>query len=347
MLNIGMTYDLREEYLAAGYKEEDVAEFDSPRTIEGIEDALQTLGFKTERIGHVKNLAARLTAGETWDLVFNIAEGRHGFGREAQVPALLEAYDIPYTFSDPLTLSVTLHKGMAKHVVRDQGVPTPDFRMVERRRDIEAIDLPFPLFAKPVAEGTGKGIDGSSRITNPAQLTAVCLRLLERYRQPVMVEEYLPGREYTVGILGSGDEAKVLGIMEVILLDKAEAGAYSYLNKEFCDDRVLYRPVEEFTARKVGQVALDAWRALACRDGGRVDLRLDGNGVPHFMEVNPLAGLHPEHSDLPILCRMNQISYLELIEGIIRSAMERYGFTIPVMAASGSSGTGLQRVMGL
>ena len=179
---IGLTYDLRDEYLAMGFGEEEAAEFDSLRTVEAIEAELQNLGHRTERIGHVRNLVGLLAANRSWDLVFNIAEGVGGFGRESQVPGLLEAYDIPYTFSDPLTLAVSLHKGMAKHVLRDLGVPTPDFVVVESMADVMAVDLPCPLFAKPVAEGTGKGITAGSRIETKSDLAAVCRYLLEKYR---------------------------------------------------------------------------------------------------------------------------------------------------------------------
>ena len=203
-MTIGLTYDLRHDYLAAGYSQEETAEFDRVDTIEGIESALQALGHETERIGNVKSLVGRLAAGERWDMVFNICEGMFGMGREAQVPALLDAYEIPYTFSDPLILALTLDKGMTKTVVRSVGVPTPDFAVVAAPEDVAAVDLPFPLFAKPVAEGTGKGIDARSKVDSPQQLAAVCRELLAKFSQPVLVETYLPGREFTVGIVGSG-----------------------------------------------------------------------------------------------------------------------------------------------
>ena len=166
-MNIGLTYDLRNDYLAEGYSEEETAEFDSPVTIEGIEAALAELGYQTDRIGNAKRLVERLAQGDRWDLVFNIAEGLHGLAREAQVPAILDVYDIPYTFSDPLVLSLALHKGLTKAVVRQGGVATPDFALVERPADVDAIDLPFPLFAKPVAEGTSKGISGGLENRRP------------------------------------------------------------------------------------------------------------------------------------------------------------------------------------
>jgi len=322
-MRIGITYDLRVEYLAAGFSEEEAAEFDREDTIAAIEQALEDLGHETDRIGNVKNLASRLVAGERWDMVFNIAEGLEGFGREAQVPALLDAFHIPYTFSDPLVLSLTLHKAMTKRVVRDLGIPTPDFFVVEQASDLEKANLPLPLFAKPVAEGTSKGITAASKITSQSKLVSTCMHLLLTYNQPVLVESFLPGREFTVGILGTGDDAAVLGVMEVILGEHAEPGVYSFQNKEQYEELVEYGPATDATAAKAGEIALAVWRGIGCRDAGRVDIRLDMNGIPNFMEVNPLAGLHPHHSDLCIIARMKGMPYRTLIEAIMRSAMSR------------------------
>ncbi len=172
---VGLTYDLRADYLAEGYTEDETAEFDRPETIDAIENALEALGHKTDRIGHFRRLTERLVAGDRWDLVFNIAEGLFGLGREAQVPAILDAYQIPYTFSDPFVLCLCLHKGQTKLVVREAGVATPDFAVVQRLEDIQKIDLPLPLFAKPVAEGTGKGVAPTSKVTDRSRLEPVCL----------------------------------------------------------------------------------------------------------------------------------------------------------------------------
>jgi len=318
-----MTYDLRDDYLAEGYGEEETAEFDHPATIAAIEGALGALGYEIERIGHVRELAKRLVAGQSWDLVFNIAEGLRGFGREAQVPALLEAYHIPYVFSDPLVLALTLHKGMTKRVIRDLGIPTPDFVVVESPDDIVQVSLPFPLFAKPIAEGTGKGVTAASKIIDRAELERVCPLLLETFRQPVLIEAFLPGREFTVGIIGTGREAFVPGVLEVYLTEKAERDVYSYMNKEDWHGKIEYRLVSDAMAQDAGMTALAAWRGLGCRDGGRVDLRADANGIPHFMEVNPLAGLRPGHSDLPILCELAGMPYREMIAGMMNSALKR------------------------
>ena len=322
-MKIGLTYDLRDEYLAEGYSQEETAEFDRVSTIEAIEQTLQSLGFEVERIGHVRHLIARLALGARWDMVFNIAEGLYGFGREALVPALLENYRIPCVFSDPLMLALTLHKGMCKRIIRDLQIPTPDFVVVECESDLFNVNLPFPLFAKPVAEGTGKGVDGRSKIRDRKELFQVGRALLGRYRQAVLLETFLPGREFTVGIVGTGAEARALGTLEIVLNEQAEQDVYSYVNKEYCEELVEYRLVHDVMAQEAQSVALASWRGLGCRDGGRVDLRSDAGGRPHFIEVNPLAGLHPEHSDLPILASLGGMNYRELLGAIMESALQR------------------------
>ena len=322
-MKVGITYDLRQYYLSQGMGREETAEFDSPVTIDAIDETLRELGHNTDRIGNIKNLTMRLAAGDSWDLVFNIAEGIKGFGREAQVPALLEAYDIPYTFSDALVLSLTLHKGMTKHIVRDLHIPTADFALVETTADIGKVTLDYPLLVKPVAEGSGKGLDAASRVTTPERLARMCRKLLRDYKQPVLVERFLPGWEFTVGIIGTGQSARSIGTIEVLLNDRAEPDVYSYLNKEKYEELVNYHLVDDETAREAQDVALAAWRGLGCRDAGRLDLRCDESGVPNFIEVNPLAGINPDRSDLCIIARLVGITYKELIEEIISSAMSR------------------------
>ena len=322
-MKIGLTYDLRQDYLDLGYGEDETAEFDRVDTVEAIEQTLQSLGYETDRIGNIWSLTGRLSGGDRWDMVFNIAEGLRGIGREAQVPALLDAYAIPYTFSDPLVLALTLHKGMTKRVLRDLGVPTPDFAEVACEADIAGIGLPYPLFAKPIAEGTGKGIHATSKIADADQLRCVCLELLSSYRQPVLVETFLPGREFTVGIVGTAERTEVLGVMEILLRSSAESDVYSYTNKEECDSRVDYRLVTDPVAQNAAETARKAWVGLGCRDAGRIDLRVDASGTVNLMELNPLAGIHPQHSDLPIICNLAGIPYLRLLERIMESALER------------------------
>jgi len=325
-MHIGLTYDLRSDYLAMGFSMEDTAEFDKEDTIAGIESALRELGYETDRIGHAKALVKRLEAGDRWDIVFNICEGLAGVARESQVPAILDLYDVPYVFSDPLVLALTLHKGMTKRVVRDAGVPTSDFCVYETVEDLDGLRFGAPFFVKPVAEGTGKGCSAKSIVRDRAALAGVCDDLVARFRQPALIEPYLAGREFTVGITGTGREAKVVGAMEIVLLANAEEGVYSFDNKSQYEDRVVYPatdPANDPVAAAAERVSLDAWRALGCRDGGRVDIRCDANQNPMFLEVNPLAGLNPKDSDLPILARMAGISYTQLIGRIMASAVAR------------------------
>lgn len=322
-MKIGLTYDLRQDYLEMGYSEEETAEFDKESTVEGIEKALWDLGYKTERVGHIKNLVKALAAGAKWDLVFNITEGMFGLAREAQVPALLDAYEIPYVFSDAFTLAVTLDKGLTKSIIRNLGIHTADYFVLKNIDEVEQINLPYPLFAKPIAEGTGKGINANSKITDKEQLKKTCANLLKEYKQPVLIETFLSGDEFTVGITGTGKDAKVVAVMEIILGENAEAEIYSYNNKDNYEDRVDYKLASEENAKKCEEVALAVWKGLGCRDGGRVDVRMDSNGVVNFIEVNPLAGLNYLTSDLPIMCGLKNIPFKNLIKEIMESAEKR------------------------
>lgn len=324
-MKVGLTYDLRDDYLAEGCGKEETAEFDRIDTIEGIENALRELGFETDRIGNFKRLVGRAAEKDRWDIVFNIAEGMYGIGRESQVPALLDAYRIPYTFSDPLILSLALHKALTKIVVRNAGIATPDFAEVKSEADIDAVNLPFPLFAKPVAEGTGKGVSNASMIKSKQELKSVCMNILDAFKQPALVETFLPGREFTVGLVGTGSDSRAIGVMEVVYKDKERSSEiYSYFTKANYEEIVEYKLVEGEVAEACKALSLKVWNVLDCKDAGRVDLRLDAAGAPNFIEINPLAGLNPTHSDLPILCRLLGIPFRRLIEEIMESALKRY-----------------------
>jgi len=322
-ISLGFTYDLKDDYLALGFSEEQVAEFDVPETIDGIYQALVELGFLVDKIGNAKSLIKRIEKGDRWDLVFNICEGVNGIGREAQVPAILDLYEIPYVFSDVLVLSLTLHKGMCKQVIRDCGIPTAPFIVADNLTQLNNHKLKYPLFIKPLAEGTGKGIGTDSKVENEQQLIQSADKLFRVFRQSALVEEFLPGREFTVGITGTGPDAKIVGVMEILYKATEASGIYSYFNKSFYEQYIDYLVPEAEVFEKCSKVALDSWKALGCRDGGRVDLRMDAAGIPNFIEVNPLAGLNPVHSDLPILARMSGISYIELIDKIMHSALKR------------------------
>jgi D-alanine-D-alanine ligase len=323
MKTIGITYDLKAAYMAMGMSSEEAAEFDKIETIDAIDQALQQLGYETVRIGHARELLESLANGGRWDMVFNICEGLNGIGREAQVPAILDLYGIPYVFSDPMVLALCLHKGMTKRVIRDLGLPTAPFVVVNDPEEINDIHLEFPLFAKPVAEGTGKGIGGNSIINKPEDLFPVIHEKLLRYKQAVLVETFLPGREFTVGVVGSGRDSRCIGIMECHFRKNAELNAYSYDNKSNYEDFMDYSIPQDEVALAACQLAVDAWKGLGCRDGGRVDIRLDAAGIPNFIEVNPLAGLHPIDSDLVIIASKMGHSYTDLIRWIMDSACRR------------------------
>lgn len=322
-MKVGITYDLRQDYIDEGFSLEETAEFDKESTIDGIDNALKDIGYKTERIGNIKKLVTALAEGKRWDIVFNIAEGMYGLSREAQIPALLDAYDIPYTFSDAFEINYSLHKGVTKALCKEKGINTPNYYVVNCENEIDKVNLNYPLFAKPVAEGTSKGISPSSKIMTKEELKEVCIQLLKTFNQPVLVEEFLPGREVTVGIVGTGSDAKVLGVLEILYTNKAEQEVYSYNNKQNYEDLVFYNVINDKLAQQASQLALKAWTSLGYRDAGRIDIRIDKNGNPSFIEVNPLAGLNPISSDLPILCNKLGISYNDLIKMIMDSAVKR------------------------
>lgn len=323
-LSLALCYDLKSDYLAAGFSPEEVMEFDEEETVDALVDALRGHGHTVEQVGRGVELAKLLASGRRWDLVFNVAEGVRGRSREAQVPAVCELFDQPYTFSDPLTCALTLDKPLAKRLVRDSGVPTPPFAVVERPEEADAVALEPPLFAKPAAEGSSKGVTERSRVERREDLKDACAELIRTFRQPVLVESYLPGREMTVGIVGNGADARVMGVMEVLHLDGG--GDYTALHKKEWETRMRYRLLDgEPVARRAREVALAAYHALSCRDVARIDLRCDASGEPCFLEVNPLPGLHPTYSDLPILSNLAGISYPELLGRIVEAAARRWG----------------------
>lgn len=325
MINVGLTYDLKEDYLRLGYTNEQVAEFDSPETIEALDQAITSLGFEVTRIGNIFSLVNFLNAGNRCDLVFNICEGMFGIAREAQVPCLLDAYRIPYVFSEPDILNLTLDKGLTKLIIKQAGVLTSDFKVVSQLNELQYIDIPFPRFVKPVAEGTSKGIDGFSLVSDQKQLEESVDYLLKTFHQPVLVESFLPGREFTVGITGSGDDTKALGTLEIVLNEHAPHPIYSYSVKKDWEKYASYKIAVDPVALKCAEMAVKVWKLIKGKDAGRVDFRLDTNGEPNFIEVNPLAGLNPTYSDLPILARLIGITYLQLISEIMNSAVKRTG----------------------
>ena len=319
-MKVGFTFDLRSWYLDRGYSMEDTAEFDKIDTVNSLESAVSKLGFDTEKIGNVFQLIDSLASGKKWDLVFNIAEGLYGDGRESVVPAILDQYKIPYVFSGPVVLGLSLNKYLTRLIVASAGIPVSPGLLISKPEDILKCNLRYPLFIKPVSEGTGKGITEKSLLKSSAELKVMAEFLLKRFNQPALVEEYLPGREFTVGVIGSGSDAIAIGGMEIICHNNLPYSVEFKENyKEFCK----YIQMDAKFADEAKSVALNVWKAIGGLDAGRVDVKADRDGRICFMEVNPLAGLHPIDSDLPILARFSGVEYQELIERIVKSAIKR------------------------
>ncbi len=324
-MKIGLTYDLRSWYLDRGYSMEDTAEFDKQETVDAINDALVKMGFMTEPIGNCFQLIEALSAGKRWDLVFNIAEGLYGDGRESVVPAILDQYKIPYVFSGPVIMGISLNKHLTRLIVSAAGVPVSPGMIISDVREIEKCNLQYPLFIKPVSEGTGKGITEKSLVNSKVDLKNIVEYLITRFNQPALIEEYLPGREFTVGVVGTGDDAVAIGGMEIECKDNLP---YSVEFKENYQIYCKYLPLPQEFTEECKTVAINVWKALGGVDAGRVDIKADRNGRICFMEVNPLAGLHPIHSDLPILSRLNGIDYQTLMEMILKSAIKRHHLAV-------------------
>jgi D-alanine-D-alanine ligase len=319
-MRIGLTFDLRSWYIDRGYSMDETAEFDKAETIDALESSLIQMGYETEQVGNVFQLIDALSAGKRWDLVFNICEGLYGDGRESVVPAILDQYRIPYIFSGPVVMGLSLNKHLTKVVVEAAGVPVSPGYLISRPEDIAGCELVYPLFVKPVSEGTGKGITEKSLVKSFKELKKVSEMILKEFNQPALVEEYLPGREFTVGIIGTGDTAVTIGGMEVICANNLP---YSVEVKENYKLYCQYRSLDAVIEKECYDVALKAWRALSAADAGRVDLKGDRNGRICFIEANPLAGLNPVHSDLPILSRMYGIEFQPLMEMIVNLALRR------------------------
>lgn len=309
------------------------AEWDEPGTIDAVARALGTVGTVT-RLEADASFPARLLAARP-DFVFNIAEGLYGPNREGHVPAICEFFGIPCHASDPLALALALHKGRAKEVMAQRGVPTAPFVVARSRDDARNCTLPFPLFAKPVHEGSGKGVSVRSLCHNRAELVAQVEHLLDTYRQPVLVETWLPGREFTVPIIGNGAEARCLPLVGM-RFDTLPAGAppiYGYEAKWLWD--TLDQPLDiyecpadipETLAEAVRSAALAAYHAIECRDWCRVDVRCDAAGNPMVVELNPLPGILPDPRDnscFPKAAREAGMAYDDLIRTVADIAWRR------------------------
>jgi D-alanine-D-alanine ligase len=309
------------------------AEWDTPATINAVRTALaeqhdvSMVEADEEAYMKIRDLRP--------DIVFNIAEGLIGVSREAQIPAMLEMLRIPYTGSDPLTLAICLDKSRAKEIMAFHGIPTPDFRVISNQEELSTVNIPFPIILKPLHEGSSKGIFNNSVVNNHDELRNEAIRTLNRYNQPVLIEEYLSGREFTVAILGNGNNLSVLPIVE-IKFDTLPSGVnpiYSFEAKWIWDR--AEEPLEIFSCpadisitlkEEIEKICRQAFTLLRCRDWCRIDVRLDGKGRPHIIELNPLPGILPNPDDnscFPKAARAAGISYNQLIQTVLLLAAER------------------------
>jgi D-alanine-D-alanine ligase len=322
---------------------DEFAEWDAPATIAAVESALSGLG-RVIRLEATEDFPERLREARP-DIVFNIAEGFRGVNREAHVPAICEFFGIPYSGSDPFALTLCLDKAKTKETLAFHGIPTPRFAVVENIEEVETrtVDLPLPLFVKPLHEGSSKGITDQNLCWDRDHLAKQTRFLLENYQQPVLVEEYLPGKEFTCAVLGNGDQATVLPIvgMNFESLPKGALPIYSF-DAKFVWDRPE-NPLEIFQCparitrelrASIERVTLDAFRVLGCRDWARIDVRLDAAGNPSVLEVNPLPGILPDPADnscLPKAARAAGIGYDELIQSCLKYAAARQGVQLGVV----------------
>ena len=328
-MKIGITYDLKSDApLQAGQPDDLEEEFDSPTTLHAIARCLGELGHEVVMLGNGREMLAGLLADPP-DFVFNFAEGQDiGRSREARVPAVLEMLGIPHTGSDPLTLAAALDKDCAKRLVASEGIAVPRWQVFHPEAELNSIAdrqrLPYTAIIKPAWEGSSKGIRGKCVVDTAAEMTATIAAHRQGYRQPIMAEEYIEGDELTVGIIGN-DPPKIIGVMRVSPTERTERFVYSLEVKRDFRRMVAYEcpaALPPTPMRAVEEAALKAYRVLGCRDIARIDFRLR-DGVPYFLEANPLPGLNPESSDLVILAELAGWTYQQLIGGILQAAIDR------------------------
>jgi D-alanine-D-alanine ligase len=326
-LRVGFTYNVKRVKPHLDGTDDNEAEYDPPTTLQAIRDAIASYGHEVVDLEATPELPGIL-ASRPVDVVFNLAEGSKGRNRECQVPALLELLDIPYSGSDPATLAVTLDKALAKRVVRQQNILTPDFMLMQTGKEKLPKELQrFPLIVKPNAEGSSKGVHATNVVRSESELRDTARRLIERYRQPVLVEQYISGREFTVGLLGER-RPKVLPIMEIVFLDKKDTTpVYSFEFKQDWSRKIRYdapAKLDPLQQRALEKAARDCFMALNCRDVGRIDFRMDAQGRVYFLECNPLPGLTPDWSDLVLISKAAGLTYRGLIGEILAPAIRRH-----------------------
>ena len=324
-LRVGFAYNVKRIDPKTGADDSE-AEYDSPKTIDAIRQALASFGHELVDLEATPELPSILAAANV-DVVFNIAEGIKGRNREAQVPAILELLDIPYTGSDPAALSLALDKGMAKRIVRQAGIATPDFVLMTTGKERLPKGMRFPVIVKPLAEGSSKGVVGSSVAVDEAEMRRIVAEVVNKYRQPALVEEYLAGREFTVALLGE-QRPRALPAMEIVFLTaEKKHPVYSFEHKLDWSSDIRYDApaiVDRDLARELERAARGSFIALGCRDVGRVDLRCDAQGRVNFIECNPLPGLTPDWSDLCLIANSAGMDYRTLIGEILAPAIKRF-----------------------
>lgn len=340
---IGLVYNSKENTpVGVDAPPDALAEYDSCETVQGIARALREAGHEVVLLEADSSLLDTVRTSGV-ELCFNIAEGVRGDARESHVPALLEMLGIPYTGSKVLTHALSLDKAMAKRVWRDCGLPTAPFQLFERGDEPLAADLTFPLFVKPVREGSGMGIVSNSVVNDEASLRRQVEWVLQTYRQPALVEAYLPGREFTVGLIGNrrfpGEVAPsafydergyhVFPILEIDVSPVSEAGGlYGSQIKSDMPLAPAYlcpAPIDDRLAEEMRRLAVAAFEALGALDVGRVDFRLGTDGRPYLMEINTLPGMNPVVSDIVMAARAEGVSYTLLINEVLQLALQRYG----------------------
>jgi D-alanine-D-alanine ligase len=325
-LKVGFTFNVKRVAPDLAGEQDDEAEYDSPKTLQAIREAIASYGHEVIDLEATQDLPLQL-ASTPVDIVFNIAEGFKGRSRESQVPSLLELLDIPYTGSDPAALSVSLDKAVAKRVVRTHGILTPDYLVLNTGKERLPKELGFPLLVKPVAEGTSKGVTRKSIVRDEGELRDVARELIAKYRQPALAEQYITGREFTVGLLGER-RPKVLPPMEIVFLDGSDpTPIYSFEMKQDWNDKIRYDVPAKLATREVERLeraGREVFAALGCRDVARIDFRIDDQGRIFFIECNPLPGLTPGWSDLVLIAQAAGIEYRALIGEILSNAIRRY-----------------------
>lgn len=325
---IGMTYDLKTEYVfRQGDPQDANAEFDHPDTVQVIQEAIEQMGHRVARIGSAEQVLQRWDRLGEVGLVFNIAEGYAGRNREAQVPVLLEMRGIPFSGSDGLTQALTLDKLITKKVLLSEGIPTPRFFEIVRPDDPLPQDLCFPLIVKPRFEGSSKGLSERSLVRSVEALREQARWVVETYRQPALVEEFIRGNEFTVGLIGN-DPPEAYPVVRVQIDGRNELGDLFYTFSRIASGAGYICPagIDPWLEGRLQDLALRTYRAVDCRDFGRVDFRVDEQGDPYVLEINPLPSLSTEDV-FGVLAKHLHIPYGQMIARIVDAAIQRHGLS--------------------